>query len=266
MADDAQLARLAAARRTTLKDEPEATVEVLGDGPDAVVRKTYRTAGLRWLQTFGRRSRAEREHRHLAAIAAAGVPCLRPLGWSAIRRGPGTASSTLVTAFVPGATTLKHALRALPPGDRAAAAGRAALARAAGALVARLHRAGVLWCTPMPRNVLVVGAPAGADLRVCDTPGCLLTSGDLRGGRLARIDLYLAAFSPSRRREWSRSERLRWLCGYADGDRDAARRLWRAMDRRSGLRNVVERALAMTVLARILQPRRDDRAPRPNAR
>jgi len=64
----------------------------------------------------------------------------------------------------------------------------------------------------------------------------------------------------------SRSERLRWLCGYADGDRDAARRLWRAMDRRSGLRNVVERALAMTVLARILQPRRDDRAPRPTAR
>jgi hypothetical protein len=89
---------------------------------------------------------------------------------------------------------------------------------------------------------------------VCDTPGCLLAARDLRGGRLARIDLFLAAFSPSRRREWSRSERLRWLCGYAGGERAAARRLWRVMDRRSGLRNVVERAFAMTVLARILRP------------
>ncbi|MFN6193423.1 MAG: hypothetical protein ACK5BN_06330, partial [Planctomycetota bacterium] len=55
-------------------------------------------------------------------------------------------------------------------------------------------------------------------------------------------------------RQTYRTTGLRGLCGYADGDRDAARRLWRAMDRRSGLRNVVERALAMTVLARILQP------------
>ncbi len=263
---DAELARRAAARRVVLKDEPEALVEILGDGADAVVRKTYRTTGLRWLQTFFRASRAEREHRHLAAIVAAGVPCLVPRGWSAVRRGPGTAASTLVTDFVADAASLKDVLRALPTGAPAAAPARRTLAAAAGALVGRLHRAGVLWCTPMPRNLLIVGAPAAADLRVCDTPACLLTDRDLRGGRLARIDLFLAAFSPSRRREWSRAERLRWLCGYADGDRAQARRLWRAMVRRSGLRNVVERALAMTVLARILRPRRPTGAPPAPAR
>lgn len=254
-----------------LKDEPDTLVEQLvvpdaNGGSDTVVVKTYRVRGLRWLQSWWRKSRAQREHDHLATIVRAGVPCLQPLGWSAVQRFPfGFRSSTLQTRFLADSTPLKQVLRTLGrSGADARIRGR--LAAAMGTLVADLHQAGVLWCTPMPRNVLVVGAPAGADLRVCDTPGCLLTSGDLRGGRLARIDLYLAAFSPSRRREWSRSERLRWLCGYADGDRDAARRLWRAMDRRSGLRNVVERALAMTVLARILQPRRDDRAPRPNAR
>jgi len=264
--DDNELNRRAATRRIVLKDEPEALVEILGVGADAVVRKTYRTTGLRWLQTFGRQSRAEREHRHLAAIVIAGVPCVRPRGWSAVRRGPGTAASTLLTDFVPDATSLKATLRALPPGDPAAAPARRSLAAAAGALVARLHAAGVLWCTPMPRNLLVVGTPAAADLRVCDTPACLLTLPDLRGGRLARIDLFLAAFSPSRRREWSRSERLRWLLGYADGERAQARRLWRTMVRRGGLRNVVERALAMTVLARILRPRRPSGAPPAPAR
>jgi hypothetical protein len=257
-----RLAALARARCVVLKDEPEARVEILGDGPDAVVRKTYRTTGLRWLQTFCRRSRAEREHANLAVVAAAGVPCLQPLGWSAARRGPGTASSTLVTKLLPDAAPLKRALAALPPPARA----RQALATADGALLARLHAAGVLWCTPMPRNVLVVGDPAQADLRVCDTPACLVTDRDLRGGRLARIDLYLAVFSPSRRREWSRTERLRWLVGYAAGDRREARRLWRAMAGRGALRNVVERAFAMTVLARILRPVRADRAPTPTAR
>lgn len=263
---DAELALRAAARRVVLKDEPEALVEILGDGADAVVRKTYRTRGLRWLQTFCRQSRAEREHRHLAAIVAADVPCLVPRGWSAVRRGLGTAASTLVTEFVADTASLKDALRALPPGDPAAAPARRTLATAAGALVARLHRAGVLWCTPMPRNLLVVGPATAADLRVCDTPACLLTDRDLRGGKLARIDLYLAAFSPSRRREWSRSERLRWLVGYAGGDREQARRLWRAMAGRGGLRNVVERAFAMTVLTRILRPRRPIGAPHAPAR
>lgn len=257
----AELDRLAAQRRTVLKDEPEALVEVLGGSDErelAVVRKTYRNRGLRWLQSLWRRSRAEREHDHLAAIAASGVPCLQPLGWSAQRRLGGVDASTLLTRFLPDSVPLRDVLRASP---RAPFRVRAELARAMGALVAALHRAGFLWCTPMPRNALVAGEPAGARLVVCDTPSCVDRGRDLRGSRLARIDLWLGAFSASRRRDWSRCERLRWLCGYAGGDRAAARELWRALARRAELQNVVARALAMAWFTYILPPPRSRRTP-----
>jgi tRNA A-37 threonylcarbamoyl transferase component Bud32 len=254
----------AAETRTTaefvLKDEPAATVVVRGTGPDAVVEKTYRNRGLRWLQSLWRKSRARREHDHLTAIAAAGIPCLQPMRWSERRRWQGVDESLLVTRFLPDATSLKEALQVTPRTDRA----RARLASAMGELLARLHRAGFLWCTPMPRNVLVAGDRTQARLVVCDTPACVPFRGSIHGSRRARIDLFLAAFSPSRRRDWSASERLRMLCGYVGGERTRARTLWRALARRRPLQNVVERALAMATFTYILawiRPRPQPTAP-----
>lgn len=260
----ADLARLAAQRRVLIKDEPAATVEVLGDGADAVVRKTYRNRGLRWLQTLWRRSRAQREHDHLAAIVASGVPCLVPVGWAETRRLGGVADSTLLTRFLPDSQPLKQVLRASPAAATRVA--RAHLATAMGALVAALHHRGFLWGTPMPRNAIVVGDPVAARLVVCDTPACIDLRRDLHGRRLARIDLFLAAFSPSRRREWSATERWRWLLGYTAGDRPAARALWRTMVRRRPLQNVVERALAMALFTYILGRWRPSRHPTDSAR
>lgn len=243
--------------RTVLKDEPDTLVERLAvttadGGHDDVVVKTYRVRGLRWLQSWWRKSRAQREHDHLAAIARAGVPCLQPLGWWAERRMPfGFRSSTLRTRFLPDSVPLKQVLRTLGRHGRDGRT-RQHLATAMGRLVGGLHRAGVLWCTPMPRNVLVLGDPATASLAVCDTPACIGAGRPLHGGRLARIDLFLGAFSPSRRRDWSKPERLRWLLGYCDGNRGQARSLWRRMVRRSTLQNELERALAMAVLTYIL--------------
>lgn len=243
--------------RTVLKDEPDTLVErrsvpTADGGLDDVVVKTYRVRGLRWLQSWWRKSRAQREHDHLETIRRAGVPCLVPLGWSAERRFPfGFRTSTLRTRFLPDSVPLKQVLRTLPH-QGAAGRTRQRLASAMGRLVGALHRAGVLWCTPMPRNVLVLGDPAAATLAVCDTPACIATGRPLHGGRLARIDLFLGAFSPSRRRDWSRPERLRWLLGYCDGDRARASALWRRMVRRSSLQNELERALAMAVLTYIL--------------
>jgi hypothetical protein len=231
---------------TVLKHEPSTTVERLDADGGTIVRKTYRVLGLRWVQSLWRPSRAQREHDHLLAIAGAGVPCLQALRWSAEKRLGGFRSSTLETRFLPAAVPLKQVLQQLPRAGRDPVRGR--LARAMGELVAMLHRAGFLWCTPMPRNVLVHGDPAAAQLLVCDTPAVVATGGPLHGGRLARIDLFLAAFSPSRRTDWSASERMRWLLGYCAGDREQARQLWRRMARRRPWQNELERALAMAFL------------------
>ncbi len=264
MIGPAELERLAAAHRTVLKDEPATCVEILGAGDAAVVQKTYRNLGLRWLQSLWRQSRAQREHDHLAAIVAAGLPCLVPLGWFARRRLGGVDTSTLVTRYLPDSQPLKQVLRA-PPAS-VAPRQRATLATAMGALVAAMHRQGFLWCTPMPRNALVVGPPAAGRIVVCDTPACIALGRNLHGRRLCRIDLFLGAFSPSRRRDWSAPERLRWLLGYTAGDRPAARALWRVMVRRRPLQNVVERALAMAFLTYILGRLRSQRPPTDPAR
>jgi hypothetical protein len=253
--------QLAASEPTTplvvLKDEPATTVARIGTGTAAIVKKTYRPLGLRWLQSLWRPSRAEREFRRLRAIGDAGVPCLEALRWSAVKHFGGYSSSTLVTRFLPDSVPLKQILQGL---DRQRDhRTRAALASAMGRLVGALHTAGFLWCTPMPRNALVVGDPAAAHLVICDTPSSLAIGRPLRGARLARIDLFLAAFSPSRHLDWSTTERWRWLLGYCRGDANEARALWHQMQRREPLWNELAKAMAMirwTYLAGWLRGRR----------
>jgi hypothetical protein len=252
-----ELERLERAGRRILKHEASASVQVLGELPDAVVCKTYRNRGLRRLQSFARKSRAQREHDHLVAIGTASVPCLEALGWSERRRCACVIESTLTTRFLPDSAPLKRVLQQLPPASNGPI--RARLVRAMGHLVAQLHRQGLLWFTPMPRNVLVVGAPAAAQLVVCDTPSCVQAGRPVHGGRLARIDLFLGAFSPSRRRDFSATERMRWLCGYCADDRLAVRRLWRCMCRRRSWQNVIARAMAMAWHTYIVAPFRSRR-------
>lgn len=254
----ADLDRLATAHRTVLKGEPAVVVELLGTGDEAVVRKTYRNLGRRWLQSFGRRSRAEREFDNLVAVARAGVGCTPARGWFERRRFGCVDESTLVTSYVPGSHTLKQVLAELPCSRT-----RKALVAAMGALVARLHRGGFLWGTPMPRNVLVVGDPARAELAVCDTPAGIHLGRSLHGSGLALIDLFLAAFSPSRRVDFSAAERLRWLRAYCGDDRAGIRRLWRRLARRGVFRNEASRAFAMSWHNYILRPMRSRHRPEP---
>jgi len=258
----ADLDRLAAAHRTLLKGEPAVAVELLGTGDEAVVRKTYRNLGLRWLQSFGRRSRAEREFDNLGSVARAGVGCTPARGWFERRRFCCVDDSTLVTSFVPASKTLKQVLADLPQRART----RQHLVAAMGNLVARLHRGGFLWGTPMPRNVLVVGDPARAQLAVCDTPAGFQLGRSLHGSGLALIDLFLAAFSPSRRVDFSATERLRWLRAYCDGNPALIRRLWRRLARRGVFRNEASRAFAMSWHNYILRPMRSRRPEPPTAK
>ncbi|MBX3463519.1 MAG: hypothetical protein KF830_10125 [Planctomycetes bacterium] len=254
---------LAAQHCTTLKAEPGATVELLGRGPAAVIRKTYHNRGRRWLQTFGRRSRAAREFANLSAVAAAGVLCTEALCWRERRRFGCVDESTLVTRLLPDSRPLKQVLRQLDPATQFAT--RRALIAAAGRKVARLHRHGFLWCTAMPRNVLVVGDPRAARLAVCDVPSGIIFDHALAGSSLALIDLFDAAFSPSRRADFSATERLRWLLAYCDGDRAAARRLWRRLDRRSVLRHDLGCALTMFWHLYVLLPLRRRQGHKPDS-
>jgi hypothetical protein len=247
------LERLAAAARRPIKDEPGSLVERLGEGADAVVRKTYRNRGLRLLQTCLRRSRANREFDNLTAVAAAGLPCTAPLAWSERRCCGFVRDSTLVTRYLPESRSLKSVLQELP----AAAAPRRRLVAEFGALLARLHASGFLWCTPMPRNVLLQGSARDGRLVLCDLPSALRYPAPVPP-RARLLDLFDAACSPSRRRELSRTERFRCLLAYARSDRARTRQLWRALRRRSLLGHRLRRSLVLGlrlyILARIRPP------------
>ncbi len=242
------LEALARERCTVFKDEPQARVELLGAGPHAVVRKTYRNHGLRLLQSWWRRSRAEREFDNLRAVAAAGLPCTPPLIWSEHRRFGCVRSSTLVTGYVDAATTLKAALGLRP---RLSPDLRRTLARDLGRLLAQLHDRGILWGTPMPRNVLVQGLEARPTLVLCDLPAAIRWPHAVATGP-ALLDLFDAVGSPSRRRDWSAGERFRCLLAYADGDRLRARHLWQLLGRRRRAVHRLRKNLLMAVRTYIL--------------
>ncbi len=232
----------APALRQRLKDEPGCTVDVVATPDGPAVEKTYRNRGLRWLQSFGRRSRAQREHANLEAASRLGLRCTPPLAWRERRRLGCVDHSTVVTALVSDADSLKSVLKGAGWHERRR------LCAALGAMLRRLHEKGFLWNAPMPRNVLVVGDPGAADLVLCDAPNAIVFPRTLLGRNSAAIDLFRAAFSPSRRREFSRGERWRILLAYTAGDRVEARRLWRRLRRRTLIGNDLRRALAAVFL------------------
>lgn len=246
-------ATLAAQFRLVIKDEPAATVELLGVGAEAVVVKTYRNRGLRLVQTWLRRSRAQREFANLAAVAALGLPCTPPRQWSERRHLGLVLRSTLVTDHVAGTRSLKALLADIGRGGRSPV--RAALATALGRLLAALHQGGVLWATPMPRNVLVPTAELATGsfrLVLCDLPAAVHWNGPVpAAARL--LDLFDAIASPSRQREWTRPERLRCLRAYCGGDPDRARRLWQTLARRRPFGQRLRKNLLMAVRTYILR-------------
>lgn len=247
MAAPLDLDRLARARTDVLKDEPSARVEVLGTGDDRVVRKTYRNRGLRLLQTWLRTSRAGREFANLRAVERRGIPCTPVLACSSERRLGLVLASTIVTRYLPESRTLKSLLADANTGPTA----RRTLARALGELLRSLHDAGLLWCTAMPRNVLVLGPAEHGRLAVCDVPAVVVCRAEVRPG-LALVDLFDAFASPSRRIEWNATERLRALLAYHRDDRSAARATWRRLARRGPAGQRLRKNLSMALRTYIL--------------
>jgi len=255
------LQRLARERIVELKKEPTVRVDLLGRGPEAVVRKTYLNMGLRLLQTIGRQSRAAREFANLTAAAAAGLPCTPALHWQEQRLLGFVRSSTLLTRFVADTRPLKAVLTELPSSSCTV---RRRLAREIGRLLAQLHANGILWCTPMPRNFLLQGHPETGQLLLCDLPSAVHFPGTVPPAA-ALLDLFDAAASPSRRRDFSRTERLRSLREYTGDDRDATRKLWRRLHRLSR-RGHRWRKSALMALRTYILPHRPTMARRASTR
>ena len=220
-----------------LKDEPLTRVEVIALPGGHAVRKTYRSHPLLRWRTFATPSRGCREFLGLSAAFGRGVPCVEPLSWDEVRRLGCALASVVVTRYLPAAPSLKTELA----GGAVPAAARGALATALGDLLRRLHQAGVLSCRRTPRNVLVRGR-APWDLVLCDLPAAVAFAASIHGQPVARIDLYDALFSWSRRLELSRAQRWRALCAYHAGDRVAARRSWQRLVRRPRWWNQLRKA------------------------
>ncbi|MHC4515209.1 MAG: lipopolysaccharide kinase InaA family protein [Planctomycetota bacterium] len=235
-----------------LKSEPWTRVAKVSEAGRLLVRKTYTYPAHRSWRTLLQRSRAEREASALRAAEAAGISCLTAVRCGAQRHLGRVVSCWITTVFEADCTPLRDYLRQPPetpyPGGWPRLRRRLGLGMAA--LVRALHRAGVLWLTLTPRNVLVRGRPEDAALLLCDMPKAIRFPDSMLGSRSAGLDLFDLCFAQSRRLQFTRGDRLAMLIRYCGGDRATARRWWRALCSRTRTGNILRRRL-VTVLTRV---------------
>ncbi|MFQ5504553.1 MAG: lipopolysaccharide kinase InaA family protein [Planctomycetota bacterium] len=249
------------APRLVIKDELCARVEVCDSSSGKVVRKTYRDRPFLLWRTFLRRARAGREFRNLSFTRDAGIPCVEPRDWGETRRLGCVPSSWLETGYVEDAIALSRVIRAMDPMDHEALSLRRRLAKEFGTLIRSLHQAGIVWGTLTTRNLLLVQQSERPRLLACDMPRAMRFGRSVLGTRRALVDLFNACFSPTRCREFSRSDRCAMLLCYCGGSRAELRRLWRALHGRSRWRNRAETGTLLAVYS-LLTPLRGKLAPR----
>ncbi|MEE9127886.1 MAG: lipopolysaccharide kinase InaA family protein [Planctomycetota bacterium] len=235
-----------------LKSEPWTRIVKVAEDDRLLVRKTYRYPLHRSWRTLLQRSRAEREALALKATQAAGICCLTVVRFGTKRRLGGVVECWITTVFEPDCAPFRDYLHK-PPETRMAGGWprlRRRLGRQAAALLKDLHGAGVLWLTVTPRNVLVRGRPEDASLLLCDMPKAIRLRRNMWATYWAGLDLFDMCFASHRRLQFTRTDRLAMLIRYCGGDRTSARRLWRALRRRTEIGNTFRRRL-LTGLTRI---------------
>jgi len=201
-----------------IKSEPSTRIWVDGD----VCYKHYLVPFHLRFRTFGQRSRARRERANLERLGRMGVATLDVIAVHERRAFGFVIDSTIATTWVAGATSLEHWFARGKP------CGHIELSRELGRTLARMHAGGLVSNSASPRNWLVATGP---DERlvpmVIDQVHVADLASDVRGSSAAIVDL---AQLLGRRPERLRSTvgfRYRVLLAYCDGDRTAARRLWR---------------------------------------
>jgi len=158
-----------------------------------LVSKIYRTPpALAW-RTFGLVSRAKREFKTLDVAYERNVPVVQPFGWSDTRLLGCVRFNQLTMAYVPGETLIEFMQRSRQAGgpDQDQADG---VVKGVGELLASLHRAGIVWGTAVPRNVMVFhSGPGPISVAAFDFPYASCLGSDVTGSRFAHTDLWWMA-------------------------------------------------------------------------
>ena len=190
---------LATDREWLLKTESRVRIllhAVDGEADSKAVRavsKIYRTPpALAW-RTLGLVSRAKREFNTLSIAFERNVPVVQPLAWSDNRSFGCVRFNQLTMAYVPGETLVEFMQRARqadgPDQDQADR-----VVVGVGELLASLHRAGIVWGTAVPRNVMVYRSGTGPfSVAAFDFPYASCLGSDVSGSRFAHTDLWWMA-------------------------------------------------------------------------
>jgi len=151
------------------------------------ITKIYRTPlELTWRDLF-RYPQAQREFENLQYAFQRGLPVVEPLGWALHRRPGRDWFSQLSIAFLEGDTLNVVLNRPAVEKER-----QEELARETGALMASMHREGLIWGTAHGGNIMVM-SQVDPLLVAIDLPYALCSGKDMCGSRYALYDLWSIA-------------------------------------------------------------------------
>jgi tRNA A-37 threonylcarbamoyl transferase component Bud32 len=169
-----------------IQDEPRIRIVMSSSGIASTCRisKIYRTPlALTWRDLF-RYPQAQREFENLQYAFQKGLPVAEPLGFG-LKRFPGRDwFSELTTGYLEG-ITLRDVLGQPGKDEKELAA----LIAEAGHLVARMHKAGMIWGTAHSGNFMV-NTGSGNAISAFDFPYALCTGKDMVGSRFALYDVW----------------------------------------------------------------------------
>ena len=157
------------------------------------VSKIYRTPPAMAWRTFGLVSRAKREFNTLKLAWEKNLPVVQPFECSDTRTFGCVRFNQLTMAYVPGQTLIEfmQSCRQANGPDQGQAD---RVAGAVGKMLASLHRAGIVWGTAVPRNVMVFRSGSGPfNVAAFDFPYASCLGSDVSDSRFAHTDLWWMA-------------------------------------------------------------------------
>lgn len=163
-----------------LKQEHKTLIWSADVGSEKGIVKMYRHRGVaNTIRGWAVRYRVQREHEHLEHLAAHGIPCTVPLGWTHGYTPEHGFYEILATREIEDAQSLDEVIRSGASVDLAPLF----------AAVRRMHEAGFRHQVLYARNIIVGGDPAEGRCFVCDVPRSYIFPGSILGTRLAIQDI-----------------------------------------------------------------------------